>query len=61
METTIEEKLIIEIARIDKRIEYLRKYAQEYKEDNDFVNAAKTDIKYRQLKMVNQALKKIIN
>jgi hypothetical protein len=56
----LEEKLLSEINRIDVRCEQLRKYVLEYKEDNDYENAMKNDIKYRQLKMVSQSLKKLL-
>ena len=60
MKEDLEEKLLSEINRIDVRCEQLRKYVLEYKEDNDYENAMKNDIKYRQLKMVSQSLKKLL-
>jgi hypothetical protein len=60
MEETIEGKLIAEIAKIDKRIEYLKTYKKEYAEDNDLENARICHIKARQLKLVSESLKEII-
>lgn len=60
MKETLRKRLIVEIAAIDERCEQLNKNANEYKEDNDFENAMKSDIKWRQLKMVSQRLKKLI-
>ena len=60
MKETIEEKLIDQIANIDKRIEYLKERIEKYKEENDYYNAMQTNIKYRELKTVSQSLKRII-
>jgi hypothetical protein len=60
MKKSLYEKLVSEISRIDARCEQLNKNWKEYKEDNDFENALKTDIKWRQLKMVSQSLKKLL-
>ena len=60
MKKSLHEKLASEISRIDARCEQLNKNWKEYKEDNDFENALKTDIKWRQLKMVSQSLKKLL-
>lgn len=60
MKETLRKKLEDEINRIDVRCEQLRKNTSEYKEDNEFESAMKSDIKYRQLKMVSQSLKKLL-
>ena len=60
MKETIEEKLIDQIANIDKRIEYLKERIEKYKEENDYYNAMQNNIKYRELKTVSQLLKRII-
>ena len=61
MKKTLKENLLIEIARIDSRVEQLRIYIQEYKAENNYEEAMKCDIKWRQLKMVSQSLKKIVD
>ena len=61
MKKTLKENLLIEIARIDSRVEQLRIYIQEYKAENNYEEAVKCDIKWRQLKMVSQSLKKIVD
>jgi len=61
MKETLRKKLEDEISRIDARCEQLRKNVLEYKEDNEYESAMKSDIKYRQLKMVSQSLKKLLN
>jgi len=60
MKETIEEKLIDQIANIDKRIEYLKERIEKYKEENDYYNAMQNNIKYRELKTVSELLKRII-
>jgi len=55
------EKLIAEISRIDARCEQLLGYIQDYKKNNGFQQANECDIKYRQLKMVSQSLKKLLS
>ena len=60
MNKTLREKLISEINRIDERVKQLLKHVIEYKEDNDYENAMKCDIKYRQLKMVSNNLTKLL-
>ena len=60
MKKSLREMLESEINRIDERCEQLRKNISEYKEDNDFESAMKNDIKYRQLKIVSQNLKKLL-
>jgi hypothetical protein len=61
MKETLRKRLEDEISRIDARCEQLRKNVLEYKEDNDYESAMKSDIKYRQLKMVSQSLKKLLS
>jgi len=60
MKKSLYEKLVSEISKIDARCKQLNDYCTEYKEDNDFENAMKCDIKWRQLKMVSQNLKKLL-
>ncbi len=60
MKESLYQKLVSEISRIDARCEQLRKNVLEYKEDNEYESAMKSDIKYRQLKMVSQSLKKLL-
>ena len=60
MKETLRKRLENEIGKIDGRCEQLNDYCTEYKEDNDFENAMKCDIKWRQLKMVSQSLKKLL-
>jgi len=60
MKETLRKRLENEIGKIDGRCEQLLKNFKEYKEDNDFENAIKTDVKWRQLKMVSQNLKKLL-
>jgi hypothetical protein len=61
MKETLRKRLEDEISRIDARCEQLRKNVLEYKEDNEYESAMKSDIKYRQLKMVSQSLKKLLS
>lgn len=60
MKETLRKRLKDEISRIDARCDQLNKKCNDYKEDNDFEGAMKTDIKWRQLKMVSQSLKKLL-
>ena len=60
MKESLMDKLKSEINKIDERCDQLRKNITEYKEDNDFESAMKNDIKYRQLKIVSQNLKKLL-
>jgi len=60
MKETLRKRLEDEISRIDARCKQLNRHFTEYKEDNDFENAMKCDIKWRQLKMVSQSLKKLL-
>ena len=61
MKQTLRERLETEINRIDARCKQLNNSCSQYKEDNDFENAMKCDIKWRQLKMVSQNLKKLLS
>lgn len=61
MKETLRKRLEDEIIRIDVRCEQLRKNVLEYKEYNEYESAMKSDIKYRQLKMVSQSLKKLLS
>ena len=49
-----------EINRMDGKMQPIIGYIQSYKENNNFQQANECDIKYRQLKMVSQALKKLL-
>tara|TARA_R110000803_G_scaffold87494_1_gene154206 strand:+ start:84 stop:266 length:183 start_codon:yes stop_codon:yes gene_type:complete len=60
MKESLRTKLLSEIERIDARCNQLNEYRKEYKEDNDYEGAMKCDIKWRELKMVSQSLKKIL-
>ena len=60
MKETLRKRLQSEIDRMDARCNQLMKNISEYKEENDFESAMKNDIKWRQLKMVSQHLKKLL-
>ena len=60
MKETLRKRLQDEISKIDARCVQLNQNCNEYKEDNDFESAMKCDIKWRQLKMVSQSLKKLL-
>lgn len=60
MKETLRKRLEDEISRIDARCKQLLGYIQDYKKNNNFQQANECDIKYRQLKMVSQALKKLL-
>jgi hypothetical protein len=60
MEKSLKDKLLSEIQIIDERCKQLNEFCKVAKEDNDFENAMKADIKWRQLKIVSQRLKKIL-
>ena len=60
MKKSLRERLIEETNAIAERCNQLKGYVEEYKEDGSFENAMKCDIKYRQLKMVNKRLKKLV-
>jgi len=46
--------------KIDARCEQLLKHFREYKEENQLEEAIKSDIKWRQLRMISQSLKKLL-
>ena len=60
MKETLRKRLEDEISRIDARCNQLLGYIKDYKENNNFQQANECDIKYRQLKMISQALKKLL-
>lgn len=60
MKKSLAEKLQEEIDRMDERCNQLLGYIQDYKKNNNFQHANECDIKYRQLKMVSQALKTLL-
>lgn len=60
MKKSLADKLQDEINRMDGRCNQLLGYIKDYKENNNFQQANECDIKYRQLKMVSQALKKLL-
>jgi hypothetical protein len=60
MKETLRQKLENEISKIDSRCEQLLKNFKKYKKDNELEDAIKTDIKWRQLKIVSQNLKKLL-
>jgi hypothetical protein len=61
MKETLRKRLEDEISRIDARCKQLLEHIQDHKNNNDFEEAMKNDIKYRQLAMVSQSLKKLIS
>ena len=60
MKEVLIKRLEREINKIDARCNQLNEHIKEYKEDNDFESAMKCDIKFSQLKMVSQSLKKLL-
>ena len=60
MKETLRKKLEDEISRIDARCKQLLENIEDYKKNNAFEEAMKNDIKYRQLAMVSQSLKKLL-
>ena len=60
MKETLRQRLENKISQIDVRCEQLQKNVLAYKENNDYEKAMKNTIKYRQLKMVSQSLKKLL-
>jgi hypothetical protein len=60
MKTTLRDKLLLEIGRIDNRIKQLIEYVASYKESDDYESAMKCDIKRRQLELVSENLKDIL-
>tara|TARA_R110000772_G_scaffold55038_3_gene125606 strand:+ start:152 stop:337 length:186 start_codon:yes stop_codon:yes gene_type:complete len=61
MKESLRDKLLRRIEDMQIRVIQLRKNTMEYKENNDYENAMKNDIKYRQLKLVVQELNKLID
>ena len=61
MKETLRKKLEDEISRIDARCVQLLEHIDDYKKNNAFEEAMKNDIKWRQLKMVYQNLKKLLS
>ena len=60
MKETLKQRLEKEIILIDGRCLQLLEHLKSYKEDNELENAIKTDIKWRQLRLVSQRLKKLL-
>jgi len=60
MKETLRQRLENKISQIDARCEQLCKNIYANKELNDYESAMKNDIKYRQLKIVSQSLKKLL-
>ena len=60
MKETLRNRLVSEISIIDARCAQLARNVLEYKEDNEYESAMKSDIKCRQLIMVSQSLKKLL-
>ena len=60
MKETLRKRLEDEISRIDARCKQLLEHIEDYKKNNAFEEAMKNDIKYRQLAMVSQSLKKLL-
>lgn len=61
MKKSLREKLLSRIEDMQIRAIQLNKHIKEYKEDNDYENAMKCDIRYRQLKIIIQELNKLID
>ena len=61
MKESLRNRLLSRIEDMQTRAIQLNKHIKEYKEDNDYENAMKCDIKYRQLKMIIQELNKLVN
>ncbi len=61
MKETLRKRLENEISKIDARCKQLLEHIENYKKNNGFEEAMKNDIKYRQLKMVSQSLKKLLS
>jgi hypothetical protein len=57
---TLKKRLLNEIDAIDRKCEQLNKNINEYKENNNFEDAMKSDIRWRQLKIISQRLKKLM-
>ena len=61
MKESLRDRLLRRIEDMQIRVIQLRKNTMEYNENNDYENAMKNDIKYRQLKLVVQELNKLID
>mgnify|MGYP003637233061 FL=1 len=61
MKESLRSRLLSRIEDMQIRAIQLNKHIKEYKEDNDYENAMKCDIKYRQLKMIIQELNKLVD
>lgn len=61
MKESLRNRLLSRIEDMQVRAIQLNKHIKEYKEDNDYENAMKCDIKHRQLKLIIQELKKLID
>tara|TARA_R110000822_G_scaffold286785_1_gene408079 strand:- start:315 stop:500 length:186 start_codon:yes stop_codon:yes gene_type:complete len=61
MKKSLREKLLSRIEDMQIGAIQLNKHIKEYKEDNDYENAMKCDIRYRQLKIIIQGLNKLID
>jgi hypothetical protein len=60
MKETLRDRLLSEITRIDARIKQLEKHVTEYKDDADYENAMKCDIRMRMLIVVSGNLNAIL-
>lgn len=61
MKESLRSRLLSRIEDMQIRAIQLNKHIKEYKEDNDYENAMKCDIKYRQLKMIIQELNNLVD
>jgi hypothetical protein len=61
MKETLRKRLEDEISRIDARCKQLLEHIEVYKKNNAFEQAMNNDIKYRQLALVSQSLKKLLS
>jgi len=61
MKESLRSRLLSRIEDMKIRAIQLNRHIKEYKEDNDYENAMKCDIKYRQLKMIIQELNKLVD
>lgn len=58
MKQTLRDRIEDMLCRIVGRVEMLQKSINEYKEDGDFENAMKCDIKMRTFKLIEEDLRK---
>lgn len=61
MKETLREALTWEIKRLDLRIDQLIRNITEYKESDNYEDAMKCEIKYKELKMVSTSFKKLLD